>query len=78
MQASLIVQQIVPRNHSGNEAKSAIKWKLSNRGWHKLNCDATVCHMGRKAAAGGVLRSEGGDFIFAFSFALGGCNTLEA
>lgn len=78
MQASMTTQRSMPSSHREQDDGGRIRWRQLDNGWIKLNCDAAVVNLGEKAAMGGIVRGADGEFIMAYSSAMGGCNTLEA
>lgn len=51
--------------------QSDIAWRALRNGWVKLNTDAAVTNLGAKAAAGGILRDDNGNFLLGFSMDVG-------
>ncbi|CAN1756518.1 Putative ribonuclease H protein At1g65750, partial [Linum perenne] len=53
-------------------------WRAGPEGWLIVNTDGSVQGINGKAAAGGLLRDEAGNCLFAFAINLGNCSITRA
>ncbi|CAN1121631.1 Putative ribonuclease H protein At1g65750 [Linum perenne] len=55
-----------------------VAWQAGPEGWLIVNTDGSVQGINGKAAAGGLLRDEAGNCLFAFAINLGNCSITRA
>ncbi|WVZ17705.1 hypothetical protein V8G54_010687 [Vigna mungo] len=65
-------------HRDNSKFRRLVWWTPPPKGCVKINCDGAYTRNGKKAAAGGVLRDSGGEFLFAFSRVLRVGSSVEA
>ncbi|CAN1263735.1 Putative ribonuclease H protein At1g65750 [Linum perenne] len=64
---------------SGRKSRQIqVAWQAGPEGWLIVNTDGSVQGINGKAAAGGLLRDEAGNCLFAFAINLGNCSITRA
>ena len=68
MEYALVAQNTITRQP---QIERNIRWERPNRGWHKLNTDGSSLGNPGMASGGGILHSESGTWIKAFTRKIG-------
>ncbi|CAN0857262.1 Putative ribonuclease H protein At1g65750 [Linum grandiflorum] len=70
--------QLDPEVRSSTRQTQLIGWRPSDEGWFTLSTDESFRSPTKLAAAGGVIRTDTGRFVKAFTVNLGSCSITRA
>ncbi|CAN1256296.1 Putative ribonuclease H protein At1g65750 [Linum perenne] len=55
-----------------------IGWRPADEGWFTLNSDGSLYLQNNRAAAGGIIRDCGGNYVSSYAINLGSCSIMRA